>query len=75
MTTAKGIVVSKEKAFKLLEKSGITQAKLSEITGIPTALICRILNARHNPKVNTLQVIANALGCSVDDFIRDDKKL
>ena len=52
------------------KRAGISQAKLSAISGIPQQTISAIDNGtRKNPGVETLHPIAKALGCSIDELI------
>ncbi len=53
---------------------GITNAQLSEITGITQSTLDKITSGKNqNPTLDTLQAIADAIGCSIDDF-RDSHK-
>lgn len=51
---------------------GITNAQLAEITGITLSTLDKITSgANKNPKLGTLQAIARAIGCTLDDFDDD----
>lgn len=51
---------------------GITNAQLSEITGITLSTLDKITSgANQNPKLSTLKAIAKAIGCTLDDFDDD----
>lgn len=53
---------------------GITNAQLSEITGITQSTLDKITSGKNqNPTLDTLQAIADAIGCTIDDF-RDSHK-
>lgn len=48
---------------------GLTNAQLAEITGVTLSTLDKITaGANQNPKLGTLQAIARALGCTLDDF-------
>lgn len=48
---------------------GITNAQLAEITGITLSTLDKITSgANQNPKLSTMQAIARAIGCTLDDF-------
>lgn len=52
---------------------GITNAQLSEMTGISLSTLDKITSGKkNNPTLDTLQAIADAIGCSIDEF-RDNK--
>ena len=55
------------------EKKGISQYKLSSLSGVPQQTISAIESgARKNPGVETLLPLARAMGCLVDDLIAED---
>lgn len=48
---------------------GLTNAQLAEITGVTLSTLDKITSgANQNPKLGTLQAIARALRCTLDDF-------
>lgn len=48
---------------------GITNSQLSEITGISVSTLDKITaGKKNNPTLDTMQAIADAIGCSIDDF-------
>ena len=52
------------------KKLGITNEDISAKTGLPTATISRICTGKtKDPKHSTIKLIADALGCTVDDLI------
>ena len=53
-------------------KSGMTQAKLAEILGIPYQSIGQWERGLRNPKYDTLQKIADALNIDLNDLIESD---
>lgn len=51
---------------------GITNAQLAEMTGVTLSTLDKITSgANQNPKLGTLQAIAKAIGCKLDDFDDD----
>lgn len=55
------------------EKKGISQHKLSSLSGVPQQTISAIESgARKNPGIETLLPLARAMGCLVDDLIAED---
>lgn len=53
---------------------GMTQVVLSQKTGISQSSISDIENKTNNPSSATLQLIANAFGCSIADLIAENEK-
>lgn len=48
---------------------GITNAQLSEMTGVTLSTLDKITSgANQNPKLGTLKAIAKAINCTLDDF-------
>ena len=63
---------------RLMTRKGFTSEKLSEVSGVPKSTIDKIASgATDNPRYKSLRSIVNALGMSVDDFMRlvDDPNL
>jgi len=57
---------------KYRNKKGISQDKLSKISGVTYNTIVKIESgATQNPRVNTLRQIARALGTDVDRLLRE----
>lgn len=47
----------------------ITNSQLAEITGISVSTLDKITaGKKNNPTLDTMQAIADAIGCSIDDF-------
>ena len=58
------------------KKSGLTNAKIAEMTGITLSNIDKITSGNNtNPKLDTIQAICKAIGCTIDDLddIPDNK--
>lgn len=63
---------NKDKITKILKEKSITPYRLWKISGVAQSTISDILNGKkQNPTTKTLQKIANALNCSVDEFFDD----
>ena len=54
--------------YKVMERKGVTQKELSELTGIPYPMINRYLRGVNEPSFYKVDKIAKALGCSIDDL-------
>lgn len=58
---------------KYRNKKGISQDKLSKLSGVTYNTIAKIESgATQNPRVYTLRQIASALGTNVDGLLGDD---
>jgi transcriptional regulator with XRE-family HTH domain len=53
---------------RLRRSAGLTQEQLADRADIAPRVIQRIESGMANPKIGTLQDIAQALGCSIRDF-------
>ena len=51
-----------------LDADKMTQAKLSEITGIDVTTISTYENNRRTPNALTVWILADAIGCHTDDL-------
>ena len=49
-----------------IHRHGMTQAELTEITGLQRAHITRLEQGKYGATIDVLSVIADALGCQVD---------
>ena len=63
-----------KRLFKMLNRRGITQLELSQITGISPMAISKYINRKATPSLHNANKIARALGCSTDDLILVYKK-
>jgi predicted XRE-type DNA-binding protein len=52
----------------IMDRRGISQSVLSEMTGIPQSIISSYVTGRNCPSFYQADKIAKALGCSTDDF-------
>ena len=53
---------------RLMRRKGIMQSELSELTGITQASISQYINGRKSPSFYTVDKIARALNCSIEDL-------
>ena len=60
---------------ELLEQKGITQRKLSELTGITESAISHYIKGDRIPRGMSLVKIAQALGTTADDLVSCDQEL
>ena len=58
-----------ESARKARKDAGLTQNKLSEISGVGASTIFSIESADRNPAVLTVEALAMALGISMEQYI------
>ena len=59
-----------EKLNEIRNSKGYTLKEIAEITEIPHSTISKIFAGfNKNPSIETVQKIANALECGIDDFI------
>lgn len=57
-----------------LNRAGLTQDRLSEMTGISKVSINRYINEKASPNGYTLDRIANVLNCSVNELVGFKRK-
>jgi transcriptional regulator with XRE-family HTH domain len=62
------------KIIKVRKAKGITQAELAERCGTTQQQIARIENGSVDPRLSTLQRIAEALGCELPDLLYTRKE-
>lgn len=58
------------KYVKLRDSKGMTDAEVSRLSGVPKSTFTDWKSGRSNPKIEKLIKITNALGVSIEDFIR-----
>lgn len=51
-----------------MKELGLSQNRLAKLSGISQSNISSILNATKSPSVDTIQLIAGALGCSLSEL-------
>jgi transcriptional regulator with XRE-family HTH domain len=54
----------------VIKEKGWTQERVAEKMGITRVTLAQ--NLGRNPTINTLQRIANVIGCNVGDFFKDE---
>lgn len=52
---------------------GISQRDLAEKVGVTDSAVCQYETGKRSPSIETLKKIAEVLGCSVDDLIKEVK--
>ncbi len=57
---------------KMRKLQSITQQQLAEMLGITQAMVSHYETGRCIPDLETAARIANALGCKVDDLIKEE---
>lgn len=57
---------------KIRELRKMTQSELAERINISTVSLSRYENGVRNPRATELSKMAEVLGCSVDELLRDD---
>ena len=60
------------KLRELRTKNNLTLKELSTKSGISVSFISDIENERRNPSIETLKILADALGVSADEFLKDN---
>ena len=56
----------------LRKRRGLTQEKLAEKTGLSQNFIARLETGSKNPSIDTIEAIANAIGCDIEEIVRKD---
>jgi transcriptional regulator with XRE-family HTH domain len=51
------------------KRKGITREHLSKISGVPVAVISRIERGKTNPRLSSVELLADALGLSIDEYV------
>lgn len=60
----------------IMKDRGIGNKTLSEKSGVPLGTLNKIIYGdTANPTLDNMRAIADALGCTLDDFVRDPKDL
>lgn len=55
---------------KLMAQYGISQNRLSKMSGVPQSVIQYILTGKtKHPRIDTLQALANVFGVTVDELM------
>lgn len=57
---------------KYRENMNYSQNELAEIIGVKSSTLCQWENGKRYPRIQMLPRIAEALGCTVDELIKDD---
>lgn len=55
---------------KLMAQYGVSQNRLSKMSGVPQSVIQYILTGKtKHPRIDTLQALANVFGVTVDELV------
>lgn len=57
------------KLAEIRKSRGMTQRKLSYLSGVPRVSIARYETGRVSPNIRVLEKLADALGVSIDDIV------
>ena len=57
---------------EIRKRLNMSQADLAEKLGTSVPTVCRYENGERSPDLATAARIANALGCKVDDLIKEE---
>jgi transcriptional regulator with XRE-family HTH domain len=57
---------------RVRQRAGLTQAELAQRAGLAQPAISLIEAGQANPTVQTLQLLADALGCALADLLKTD---
>ncbi|BCV20426.1 helix-turn-helix domain-containing protein [Moorella sp. Hama-1] len=58
--------------WQLRKQQNYSLRALAQATGLSHSFICDVEHGRSNPSIETLQVLAQALGVTPDIFFKDD---
>lgn len=56
------------------QKAGLTIEKLANITGIGVVSLHNYETEKHMPKIDTVEMLADTLGISIDEYIGHEVK-
>ena len=60
---------------QIMKAKGIGNKALAEMSGLPLGTLNKIIYGdTKSPTLDNMQAIANALGCTLDDFVDSDQK-
>lgn len=53
------------------QANNLTQEELAKIMGVDRSTVTKWENGQANPKINALPILADHLGCTVDELLRE----
>lgn len=56
------------------EKSGLSQYELAELSGVTQKTIWALENNKNNGSVTTVELLADALGISIDEYVGHERQ-
>ena len=64
-----------ERLKELLEMRGWSIYKFAQVSGIPYSTLKQILQNKHNPSIDTLITICDALNMTLSQFLANDEEM
>ena len=55
-------------------KAGLTLRELGRISGVPFGTINRLENERNNGSIQTIELLADALGLTIDEYTGHERR-
>lgn len=62
-------MVNGSEIARRMHNLGITQNQLADIVAVSKAMMCYIIHGKREPRLATMKLIADTLGCKVDDLL------
>lgn len=56
------------------EKRGLSQLELAELSGVTQKTIWALENNKNNGSVTTVELLSDALGLSIDEYVGHERK-
>lgn len=56
------------------KRAGLTQQELSDLSGVPRTTIGRLECRQRQGQISTVEILADALGISIDEYIGHEVK-
>lgn len=55
------------------KKHGVRQMQISHRTGLSQPCISAVENGRHKPRLDTVQLLAEGIGCTVGELLGEER--
>lgn len=52
----------------------MTQTQLADLIGVTSNAVCQYESGKRMPNIKILKKIANALDCTIDDLVKENKQ-
>lgn len=62
-------MVNGSEIARRMHNLGITQNQLADIVAVSHAMMCYIIQGKREPRLATIKLISDTLGCKVDDLL------